>query len=142
MKPMKTDRLNIVETPTVMSCLAGRFDCVIVNATEASPIAPSFVAASMLLVRLKPDLWMLQHLLVEDDLRRNGFGTELIRFYQDRLGPMPAAWVSDSGIAFARAYVAKHGDQPHWQIGQQPDHEIVESAQRIARNLCAGGQHR
>lgn len=119
MNIVTTTRLQLIETRHVRRTDAGRFDCLCVNAWERDDLIPTLLVASALLVELD-GRWLLSHLMVEDDCRRRGFATELVRFYEERLGELPAGWVSDAGAAFARSYIMRFGPRPHWQIGASP----------------------
>lgn len=72
--------------------------------------------AMMMRIRRK---WVLNHLLVEDEYRRRGVGSSILLDLENRYGQFGAAWISDSGVAFAKAFVRRHGERP-WQIGGDP----------------------
>lgn len=120
MNTLTTKRLTLLESAHTR----GGFRCVVINAWLTSGRFPSLIVGTVLLVNLR-EKWLLSHLLIEDEARRNGFATEIVRFYEERLGGLDAAWVSDSGEAFGLEYVARFGPRPNWQIGKDP---AVEAA--------------
>lgn len=129
---LKTQRLILLETPHFRQSISGKIKCVLVNAWMESDVFPSLIVGTLLLVEL-PDAWLISHLLIEDESRNNGFATEIIRFYEDRLGKLSAAWVSDSGEAFARRYAEKFGPRPHWQIGKDPEMDKLLAEMKVNR---------
>lgn len=92
------------------------------------------LAAQGLLVHAGDDVWILSHLMVDDCVRRSGVATDLVRFYEQRLGALGACWVSEEGMAFARRYIERFGPRPLWQIGAAPHIErMAKELERKAR---------
>lgn len=117
MNLLHTERLTIMETPHIRDGMLGPLDCVAFNVWCKGEQFPSIFAASGLLVDLSRQNWLLSYIQTEDEGRRLGFATEIVRFYEERLGSLDACWASDSGAAFARRYVERFGPRPRWQIG-------------------------
>jgi GNAT superfamily N-acetyltransferase len=128
---LKTDRLTLLENLHIRKTLVGSLRCGIVNAWCSDDLFPTLIVANLLLVEMGGDRWLISHLLIEDEARRHGYGSEIIRFYEDRLGSLDACWCSDSGTAFAKSYVAKFGPRPTWQIG------VSEQGERFYQQVMA-----
>jgi hypothetical protein len=127
-------RLEYVETTVMRPTPLGPSRCVLVNALIREEPVPTLAVVTAMLSRVSNE-WLLCSLMIEDEARRCGFATEVVRFYEDRLGHFGAAWVSDVGEAFARSYTARFGPRPLWQIGLNPVHEAA-----IARAFAAAGR--
>ena len=113
MNLLHTDRLTILETAHNRAAPWGACRCVAFVAWVGDEPAPACLAASGLLVDT-PAGWVLSHLLVDDEARGLGFGTEIVRFYEDRLGVLGACWASAAGAAFGHRYTQRFGARPHW----------------------------
>lgn len=106
----------------------GPVECLAVTAWGKDEPAPMCITAAMLLVYMGNAGWLLSHILIEDDDRRKGYATELVRHYEQRFGQLGACWASKEGAAFAKAYQRKWGPRPHWKIAPPPvDKRILEA---------------
>ena len=130
-----SERLEYVERAVTRDTVLGPMPCVLVTALGRDDPMPVMVTATVLLVDNRGE-WLLSHLLVEDESRRQGFAAEVVAFYEQRLGPLPAAWVSPAGEAFARRYVERFGPRPHWQIGRRAVFN------EVARRMADAGEER
>ena len=97
---LETDRLTLLECAHTRKSVVGPLQCVCVNAWRKGDICPSLLMASVLLVSTRNG-WVLSHILIADEARCEGFATELVRFYELRLGGLGACWASEAGAAFA-----------------------------------------
>lgn len=118
---LQTPRLVLLETCHVRaSSILGPTRCIYVNAWDRRDPAPCLITASLLLAATRDGEWVLSHVLIADEERRRGYATELVAFYEERLGRLGACWVTEGGEKFAAAYVDRFGPRPHWQIGKDP----------------------
>jgi hypothetical protein len=140
-----TDRLTILETRHRRSVPwgTGATDCVAFNAWQTNDTSPTCLVGSGLLVALgtKGRRWLLSHLLITDEARRCGFATEIVRFYEDRLGELDACWATDAGVAFARRYMDRFGHRAWRMFPPTGLHREIEraAAEEIARRDAIGG---
>lgn len=113
----QTKRLRLFETTHRPNTIIGPIECVNVTALRLDDPMPIFIAVAALFCQTPDGKWVLQHIMVEEEERRRGFAEEVVSHYEQRLGSLGGAFVSDSGEAFAKAYIAKHGARPRWQVG-------------------------
>jgi GNAT superfamily N-acetyltransferase len=132
---LQTKRLSVLEASHVMPTMFGPMRCVCANAWMRTDRFPSLLVASLLLVEVgrKNRRWLLSHILVEDESRRQGFATELLEFYEDRLGTVDACFASESGVGFAKSYIDKHGPRDTWRIVPTEESEALLAMVREMR---------
>lgn len=123
-EPIKTERLDLYEHTIMRATAFGRLPCVLFTAMPNDDGFPTLIVGSGFLIRMKGE-YLLSHLLIEDEGRRMGFATEIVRFYEDRLGKVSACWASESGMAFGRDYIERFGPRPHWRTEHDPRVEAL-----------------
>lgn len=97
---------------------AGRFRVRYITWVETPPqLAPSFPVAHVTLVEASPELWVLQHIIVDVEERRRGWAEKIMLAIEVEHGGVGALWVTPEGQAFARRFIERHGDRPIWRIG-------------------------
>lgn len=112
------DGLLTVFAERTANCMLGKLRYRVLNwmPADTNVITPSIVVATVVLVEIRPHDWILSHILIDDDVRRKGWGEKIVTAIQREHGDVGAAWCTDEGMAFARRFIAKHGPQPKWKI--------------------------
>lgn len=131
MNLIESKRLSVLETNLTRKTLLGPMECVVFNVWRKDEPLPVMLTASGMLVKVgqPKSRWLLSHVMVEDEDRRLGIATEIVLFYEDRLGEIDACWASDTGAAFAQRYIERHGPRPHWRVGVSE--EVEKLRQRM-----------
>ena len=97
---------------------------------------PSVIIAAALIVHLEGDTWCLQHIVVEDEARRCGWAEQIVLALEREHGQICVMWCTESGVAFARRFIAKHGARPTWRVGGYTDAEMRRIVGRLAGVLA------
>jgi GNAT superfamily N-acetyltransferase len=124
--------LRAIVHDRVQEGFTGRHLVRYINFIPASDIAPSIIEAAVLMVRLNSGTWILGHILVDDDSRRHGIAERLVLGLERAHGYFGSCWCSESGQAFARAFVERHGERPLWKIGAFSDAELERKLNGLA----------
>lgn len=112
-----TDRLRGLIATENMASPVGPVVTHAVTFWQKSDPFPIAVVGSALIVIIG-GVACINWLTVEEELRRQGFGTEIVDWAFRTFGTVGGCWCSETGQAFAKAYCAARGDQPLWKIGE------------------------
>lgn len=115
---LPTKRMTIFINRVRTTTMLGDADMMVFTALAKDEPIPCMVHVSGLFLAVGGQ-WCLQHVLVEDELRRNGYASEIIFAFEKMLGSFSACWATDYGKAFGAAFMKKHGQRP-WSIGLAP----------------------
>lgn len=114
---ISTERLRGLIATEYMGSPVGPIVTHAVTFWQKSDPFPIAVAGSALIV-IMGGIACINWLTVEEELRRHGFGTEIVDWAVRTFGTVGGCWCSETGQAFAHAYVAKRGPIPLWKIGE------------------------
>ena len=116
-----TTRFAVIENKLNTSTAAGQKGMIVFNAMFRGEPFPTLIAVSGFLVEQFPKDWILGHLQVSEQGKRQGFATEVIEFIEKKHGYFRAIWCTPSGRAFSKAYQKKHGERAGWDISLPPE---------------------
>lgn len=75
---------------------------------------------------------VLNHIAVSMNERRMGYGMEVVAGLERMFGRLHAGWMTTEGVAFARAYIDKHGERD-WFLNPdaRPESESNDKASEV-----------
>lgn len=132
----QVDGLRAIITEQTQATLTGKMRVRYLNFIPDRMIFPSVVTATVLMVRITDQHWVLQHIMIDDDDRGKGWCEKIVLSIEAEHGHFGAIWCSACGEAFARKFVRNHGERPLWRIGAYSDEQIARLIQMAEKEVC------